>query len=101
MREGTRSEEHTSELQSPMYLVCRLLLQKKTGQHHPALARGTGRLGAGPRGAQQRRGPGQVSSPWPWIGERAGSAQVRGGLFCFGIRLLLNPVVPADVDRSL
>src|SRR5437762_7994101 len=39
-----RSEEHTSELQSPMYLVCRLLLEKKkattptqspcpTGQH--------------------------------------------------------------------
>src|SRR5437762_7675605 len=25
-----RSEEHTSELQSPMYLVCRLLLEKKT-----------------------------------------------------------------------
>src|SRR5437879_10605087 len=24
----TRSEEHTSELQSPMYLVCRLLLEK-------------------------------------------------------------------------
>src|SRR5437879_9567673 len=30
-RRGTsaRSEEHTSELQSPMYLVCRLLLEKK------------------------------------------------------------------------
>src|SRR5437879_8026267 len=30
-REGiaARSEEHTSELQSPMYLVCRLLLEKK------------------------------------------------------------------------
>src|SRR5437763_12047993 len=27
--ELTRSEEHTSELQSPMYLVCRLLLEKK------------------------------------------------------------------------
>src|SRR5437764_15489347 len=27
--EGGRSEEHTSELQSPMYLVCRLLLEKK------------------------------------------------------------------------
>src|SRR5437879_7924378 len=27
-----RSEEHTSELQSPMYLVCRLLLEKKN-QH--------------------------------------------------------------------
>src|SRR5437762_6511553 len=28
----TRSEEHTSELQSPMYLVCRLLLEKKNEQ---------------------------------------------------------------------
>src|SRR5436189_1805238 len=27
--EADRSEEHTSELQSPMYLVCRLLLEKK------------------------------------------------------------------------
>src|SRR5437762_14272224 len=27
--EAVRSEEHTSELQSPMYLVCRLLLEKK------------------------------------------------------------------------
>src|SRR5437762_6922426 len=29
---GVRSEEHTSELQSPMYLVCRLLLEKKNKQ---------------------------------------------------------------------
>src|SRR5256885_5393316 len=28
-RSGTRSEEHTSELQSPCNLVCRLLLEKK------------------------------------------------------------------------
>src|SRR5437879_7639962 len=28
-----RSEEHTSELQSPMYLVCRLLLEKKKKNH--------------------------------------------------------------------
>src|SRR5437879_11092203 len=28
-RRCNRSEEHTSELQSPMYLVCRLLLEKK------------------------------------------------------------------------
>src|SRR5438445_5187149 len=27
-----RSEEHTSELQSRQYLVCRLLLEKKNGQ---------------------------------------------------------------------
>src|SRR3712207_6991110 len=28
-RRGPRSEEHTSELQSRQYLVCRLLLEKK------------------------------------------------------------------------
>src|SRR5690348_17901850 len=28
-RVGLRSEEHTSELQSPVHLVCRLLLEKK------------------------------------------------------------------------
>src|SRR6202040_1941146 len=27
--DGPRSEEHTSELQSPVHLVCRLLLEKK------------------------------------------------------------------------
>src|SRR5437879_10775423 len=31
--DGGRSEEHTSELQSPMYLVCRLLLEKKKKQN--------------------------------------------------------------------
>src|SRR5437763_9504782 len=30
-----RSEEHTSELQSPMYLVCRLLLEKKKTTKRP------------------------------------------------------------------
>src|SRR5437879_9530891 len=30
---AVRSEEHTSELQSPMYLVCRLLLEKKKKQN--------------------------------------------------------------------
>src|SRR3712207_7427799 len=29
-----RSEEHTSELQSRQYLVCRLLLEKKKSSHH-------------------------------------------------------------------
>src|SRR3712207_8728771 len=32
-RDG-RSEEHTSELQSRQYLVCRLLLEKKKKKHH-------------------------------------------------------------------
>src|SRR5690348_17948582 len=29
-----RSEEHTSELQSPVHLVCRLLLEKKNKEEH-------------------------------------------------------------------
>src|ERR1017187_10586514 len=42
---AVRSEEHTSELQSPIYLVCRLLLEK---QHDAGTAYGTG--GPGRRG---------------------------------------------------
>src|SRR5437764_2331168 len=44
-----RSEEHTSELQSPMYLVCRLLLEKKKlerrgrARRHREAAVGAGR----------------------------------------------------------
>src|SRR2546429_5401883 len=33
--ETTRSEEHTSELQSRLHLVCRLLLEKKTKRDIP------------------------------------------------------------------
>src|ERR1017187_10980693 len=46
-----RSEEHTSELQSPMYLVCRLLLEKKNETRPPATAReahGQGEHGSAP-----------------------------------------------------
>src|SRR5437764_8933335 len=32
-----RSEEHTSELQSPMYIVCRLLLEKKKTRRNCAM----------------------------------------------------------------
>src|SRR3712207_7232780 len=34
---GVRSEEHTSELQSRQYLVCRLLLEKKKKKQHTKL----------------------------------------------------------------
>src|SRR3712207_8536245 len=34
----TRSEEHTSELQSRQYLVCRLLLEKKTIELHEPIS---------------------------------------------------------------
>src|SRR2546422_3397870 len=33
---ASRSEEHTSELQSRLHLVCRLLLEKKKEQRDPA-----------------------------------------------------------------
>src|SRR2546422_3486047 len=36
LRRGARSEEHTSELQSRLHLVCRLLLEKKK-QERPQL----------------------------------------------------------------
>src|SRR2546426_6136398 len=39
-RREDRSEEHTSELQSPCNLVCRLLLEKKKG-YYTALCGGT------------------------------------------------------------
>src|SRR5690348_17987408 len=34
-----RSEEHTSELQSPVHLVCRLLLEKKKKKTHTSTSR--------------------------------------------------------------
>src|SRR2546422_3687337 len=51
LRAGGRSEEHTSELQSRLHLVCRLLLEKKKKQtrkpapesHTPDHARGAQR----------------------------------------------------------
>src|SRR5258707_10224321 len=36
-RRSWRSEEHTSELQSRQYLVCRLLLEKKKQNYHNAI----------------------------------------------------------------
>src|SRR6202040_4247133 len=52
--DGCRSEEHTSELQSPVHLVCRLLLEKK--RHHPQLP--------GPR-HRARQLPGREGAPPP------------------------------------
>src|SRR5437763_11054200 len=40
----SRSEEHTSELQSPMYLVCRLLLEKKKMNNYTAHLETHGKL---------------------------------------------------------
>src|SRR6202040_4395090 len=50
-----RSEEHTSELQSPVHLVCRLLLEKKKKIHTRTLQ--PARTGAYRRGARTRHVP--------------------------------------------
>src|SRR5256885_10325204 len=50
-----RSEEHTSELQSPCNLVCRLLLEKKKKRRQPSIRRG------GPGGPSPSRCSTQLS----------------------------------------
>src|SRR5258708_27072061 len=47
-----RSEEHTSELQSPDHLVCRLLLEKKITAAQPGPARNA--VNGGPQCHQRR-----------------------------------------------
>src|SRR5256885_11952353 len=42
-RSALRSEEHTSELQSPCNLVCRLLLEKKKNTTSPPVSMSTAR----------------------------------------------------------
>src|SRR6202521_3137482 len=57
---GLRSEEHTSELQSPQNLVCRLLLEK----NHPADAGGAGLVGRpGLRGVTRAADPAPPRQP--------------------------------------
>src|SRR2546425_2971167 len=51
-----RSEEHTSELQSLAYLVCRLLLEKKKTRHR-ALAESGPRRARRPRPVHRREPP--------------------------------------------
>src|SRR2546425_4432024 len=52
--EVTRSEEHTSELQSLAYLVCRLLLEKKT-KNRPTSRRSWCRRTSSSRGWRRGR----------------------------------------------
>src|SRR5258708_25799470 len=47
----SRSEEHTSELQSPDHLVCRLLLEKKKPLHPPLIQPPSGQRGDRPTAA--------------------------------------------------
>src|ERR1017187_950756 len=79
-----RSEEHTSELQSPMYLVCRLLLEKKNPPPpHPGgpLCRGdTGDARRGTRRPSRRQPPnGRVRGASGWGSRRHPNPEHLGG----------------------
>src|SRR3974390_3725658 len=50
-----RSEEHTSELQSPIHLVCRLLLEKKKKTSHEKVTQMTQRTSERSRHAHVKR----------------------------------------------
>src|SRR6185436_1815251 len=62
-----RSEEHTSELQSPDHLVCRLLLEKKqrTSDRSPNARRSSGRRAAARR--RRRRPPRTGGGSRRWV----------------------------------
>src|SRR5690348_17714744 len=61
-RRARRSEEHTSELQSPVHLVCRLLLEKKKIDHVDA--------NFGARQGGPRRAVGHATDAVPHHGRR-------------------------------
>src|ERR1039458_4255663 len=60
MELASRSEEHTSELQSLRHLVCRLLLEKKIHEERPSNRESTGLrvawVRSGAEGGRQARG---------------------------------------------
>src|ERR1017187_6283869 len=58
---NVRSEEHTSELQSPMNLVCRLLLEKK--KRRPRKASVSGQCHVRTQGQLNPRTPSTTSTP--------------------------------------
>src|SRR5688500_19254596 len=62
-RPSARSEEHTSELQSPCNLVCRLLLEKKKASRPPSRTRYPRQAAALASAARGNRGEGKNESP--------------------------------------
>src|SRR6202453_3996353 len=88
---GCRSEEHTSELQSPQNLVCRLLLEKKkiTMQYVDA---GKDRGWAQTRTRRGRAHP--AAAPLRQISAHAVLQVIDSGLFFFFLSFRRPPEVP-------
>src|SRR5947209_2212444 len=77
LAKAARSEEHTSELQSRQYLVCRLLLEKKTDRQCHTRR---------PRRRAEERSPAPRAHRRPCIStrrSRAGGRHPRRALRCF------------------
>src|SRR6266581_4580734 len=70
---GRRSEEHTPELQSPVHLVCRLLLEKKKppGRHRGAPRLKTDARDRGPAGVLEAAGAHRRTDQAVRVGQRA------------------------------
>src|ERR1039457_1680150 len=84
-----RSEEHTSELQSPCNLVCRLLLEKKKRKRDLSQKRGMLRISSGL--APPPGGGGSSASP-PGLRARLDALAVRGlSVFDFFFLMLGRP----------
>src|SRR5256885_5349448 len=76
----TRSEEHTSELQSPCNLVCRLLLEKKNRTLPPSA---TGHSSTAAPGTARRTPAARASATWrgPSLALKgAGATRMKGGI---------------------
>src|ERR1039457_4368178 len=79
-----RSEEHTSELQSPCNLACRLLLEKTPSQQQPQPSRARNRLVSPPASSARRAcraQPGRCGVRWLCLGGDVASAPF---IFLFG-----------------
>src|SRR6202011_3643264 len=72
-----RSEEHTSELQSPMYLVCRLLLEKNSTDGAIVVLKGDDTIVAEPGGRVGISRGGYAALATAVIGD------VLSGVICF------------------
>src|ERR1039457_3323009 len=87
-----RSEEHTSELQSPCNLVCRLLLENKIlGTEHDRDRRGVEIVSERVIGAQRLR---QVGERKAGVGGEEGARRVDGFLLFFFFVPAAHPETP-------
>src|ERR1039457_7252157 len=95
-----RSEEHTSELQSPCNLVCRLLLEKKREDAEPAPPRVAVATWGHDRCVS--RGGRVAGLPWRAVGYAAtGSRLLMRSVFFFFLGTRHPPTPPFSPSRPL